>query len=97
MLIESIHSCEVEVIDSMPPSVDALGAGRSAPTMARSVGVAGEPDVGPAKKVLGLWLASVAVIVPLLVRGEPVSLKIEDGKVTPTDVRPPPPPPLVYP
>src|SRR5574340_96482 len=35
-------------MDSTPPSVVAEGLGRSAPTMARAVGVAAAPVVGPA-------------------------------------------------
>jgi hypothetical protein len=48
-----------------PPSEEAPGAGRSAPTSARNVGSAAPPDAGPAKTLLavcapGRFASSVA-------------------------------------
>ena len=48
----------------MPPRVDAAGFGRSAPTKARKVGLAFEPDEGPAKTIFFAWEIGEAVTVP---------------------------------
>src|SRR5438445_5349583 len=73
----------------MPPSVDRLGTGRSAPTRARNAGVAEPPDDGPAKTMLADWDTSAPVSVPVAVTGLPVTLKIP-GNASATLVTVPP-------
>src|SRR5256885_11290329 len=56
------------------------GCGMSALTGARKAGAAAEPVDGPAKTRLELWLASAIASVPLVVMGEPVTVKIDGAE-----------------
>ena len=57
-------------------------AGRSAATRARKAGAPAAP-LGAAKTKLAVWLARVALRVPLVVTGEPVTVK-RLGRLRPT-------------
>src|ERR1035437_4517398 len=70
-----------------PVTVIAPEPGRSASTSARNVGAAGTPVPGPAKIVFAVSLASVPVSVPVVVTGEPDTVKIA-GSARPTLVTP---------
>ena len=74
----------------------ALGmpVGKSATTSDRNVGTAAGPVLGPAYTVLADWVLDVNVSVPLVVTGEPLTLKM-DGADSPTLVTEPPPAVLV--
>src|SRR6185312_5482778 len=74
------------------PLVLAALAGMSAETSARNPGAAAIPDVGPAKTVLALCVASVPVIVPEAVTGLPETVKML-GSARPTLVTVPDPAP----
>src|SRR5438270_2553062 len=65
--------------------------GRSAGTNARIVGVAGDPVVGPARTVLALCVARDTASVPLLVTGDPDTVRSAPGTVSPTLVTVPDP------
>src|SRR5262245_58529895 len=65
-------------------------AGRSAATSDLKVGVAAPPLVGPAKTVFALSVVKVTAKVPLVVTGEPATLKML-GMVSPTLLTVPPP------
>ena len=78
------------VVRFVPPELVGT-VGRSAATRDRKAGVPAPPLVGPAKIVFCPVLASVAVRVPLLVTGDPDTVRI-DGRERPTDVTVPVPP-----
>ena len=61
-------------------------AGRSAVVSARNVGVVAEPVAGPENTVLAVWVASVPVKVPVVVTGEPDTVRMLLGSVRPTEV-----------
>ena len=88
--MELIHSFAAPTVDWMPPSVVALGLGRSAPTRDRNVGCAAAPVVGPAQTRLAAWVAKAAVSVPETVTGLPETVMIE-GSESPTEVTEPEP------
>ena len=60
--------------------------GRSRALMTRKVGVVAPPLVGPAKKVFADWLANDPVSVPVVVTGDPVTVKTLPGRARPTEV-----------
>ena len=78
------------VVRFVPPEVVGT-VGRSVATRDRKAGVPAPPLEGPAKMVFCPVLASVAVRVPLLVTGDPDTVRI-DGRDRPTDVTVPVPP-----
>jgi hypothetical protein len=88
--------CDTEARDSTPPSVDADGLGRSAPTKDLNVGCAAAPVVGPAKTLFAVCVARVSVNVPEEVTGLPDMLNIGDvlASEKETDVTVPEPLPL---
>jgi hypothetical protein len=57
--------------------VNFVTAGISAAVRARNVGVAAPPEDGPANTVFALWVVKVPVKVPVVVTGDPLTLKIE--------------------
>jgi hypothetical protein len=83
-------------VAALPVVLLEIVAGRSAGTKARKLGVAAAPEPGPAKTVLGVWVRSCGVSVPLEVTGEPgtVVLKMIPSPVIPTLVTDPLPEPL---
>ena len=96
-----VGACPVEQLVGLDASAVAVAAfpvvlwfsvGTSALTSARKVGVAAEPELGPASTIFALCVLSVSVIVPEVVIGEPLALMI-DGGVIATDVTVPVPPP----
>lgn len=77
------------------PNAEAEPSGRSAGTIARNVGAAAEPVVGPARMVLALWLIGVATTEPEVVTavdGVAESKIPSPVKVTLVTVPEPPPP-----
>jgi hypothetical protein len=58
--------------------------GRSAATSERNVGVAADPETGPAKTLLADCVDSVIAIVPAPVTGLPLAERSAEGTVTPT-------------
>src|SRR5579864_5454891 len=61
--------------------------GISAATRALKVGAAAAPLVGPARAVFAVWLARTAVRVPVVVTGEPETVR-KDGRERATEVTP---------
>jgi hypothetical protein len=84
-------AASVVAVPAFPVVLLEIEAGRSAAVKARKVGVAAGPEPGPAKTVLGVWVTSCGVNVPLEVMGEPetVGLKIMPSPVIPTLVTDP--------
>jgi hypothetical protein len=79
------------VVMSLNESFDSVMAGISSSTSPRKVGAAGDPLVGPAKTELAFWLSKVAVKVPFVVIGEPLTSNTLDGSASATEVTVPDP------
>src|SRR5487761_168426 len=65
---------------------------KSAAVTVLKVGAAAAPLAGPMKNVFALWLASAPVSVPLLVTGDPLTVKIEGSDSATLDTVPEPEP-----
>jgi len=62
--------------------------GKSANSITLKVGVLGDPNKGPPQKVFAAWVCSTAVSVPVVVTGDTVTLRMDDGSESPTLVTP---------
>lgn len=65
-----------------------VSCGRSASTWVRNVGATAAPVTGPASIVLANWVFSDAVMVPVVVTGDPLTPKILEGMPSATLVTP---------
>lgn len=93
VLIAFSHWCNVDALLSMPPKVEELGFGRSAPLIARSETAPVDPFGVARNRFAVCPVAAVTANVPLVVTGEPLT-ESQEGAVRETLVTVPLPPPL---